>query len=273
MDIHNRLINNEEIILTHEKYKFITTETYKYFDITDKVVCFYDGKDWNVILLNDMLAYPILYFDFWSSKDDTTYVNSLVVCPITLRSMIYKGKITIVDINNDRLKLLNNDTNDEFFMDSPYTGSYDKQKKEKHIKSHVKRHEVKLSTFRDILTFLFDPKFIIVNKKNDMIITTDYYSNKLTYDEQQICTSFHPKTIVYMIQYFSHKLNQYKYTVIVGKDINKNDITGYSLKHSKVWHFINKHHTEFIKKRAYIYPIFWFMVDNLYDNVNIIHVK
>jgi len=233
------------------------------------VVCFYNGIDWLIIQLDDMLAYPVLYFDFWSEKDDTTYVNSLLVCPITMRSMIYKGRI------NDRLYLLNTDTRDEFYMDSPFTGAYDESGIEKKIKSHVKRHEVKILTLRDAFMFLLDPKYIIINDTDLVyrpIIYDRYYTNKLNYDGLPLYTILHPKTIVYMVQYYSHSMKRYRYTVIVGRDINRDTVTGYSYRASGVWEFIMKHMHEFVKKKAYIYPIFWFMVDRLYHDVNIVTV-
>ena len=261
-------------ILTDDSYNVIIKDTYKHFKITDKVVCFFNGRDWNIVLLDDMLAYPVLYFDFWSKKDDTTYKNSLVVCPITLRAMIYKGRIQIQDIVNDRLYLLNTDTKDEFFMDSPYTGHYDDEGREKKIKSHVKRHEVKILLLRDTFMFLIDPKYIVVREelKQRPIIYERYYTNRLTYDDKGIYTTFHPKTIVYVVQYYSKSMQRYRYTAIVGRDINKETITGYSYKFSGTWEFINKHMDEFVKKRAYVYPVFWFMIEKLYPEINMVYV-
>src|SRR5437773_278590 len=79
--------------------------------------------------------------------------------------------------------LLNTDTNDEFFMDSPYTGHYDPSGKEKKIKSHVKRHEVKILTLRDAFMFVLDPKFLVIRRelKIQPIIYERYYMNRLTY--------------------------------------------------------------------------------------------
>lgn len=260
-------------ILNEEDYDIIIKDTYKYFKISDKIVCFFNGHDWSLILLQDMLAYPVLYFDFWSEKENTTYKNSLVVCPITMRSMIYKGKIKIQDVINDRLYLLNKDTGDEFFMDSPYTGSHDESGNEKKIKSHVKRHEVKILTLRDSFMFLIDPKYIVVKesmKKHQSILYEGYYINRYTHDGLSIHTAFHPKTIVYMIQYYSPSTKNYRYTAIVGKDINRDSITGYNYKTSGLWTFINKHMKNFTEKKAYVYPVFWFMIDKLYTDVKMI---
>ena len=159
-------------------------------------------------------------------------------------------------------------------MDSPYTGSYDEAGVEKKIKSHVKRHEVKLLTLRDTFMFLIDPKYIIIKKelKQRPIIYDRYYANRLTYDGYSLHTSFHPKTIVYMVQYYSHSMKRYRYTIIIGRDINRDTVTGYSYRASGVWEFISKHMHEFSKKRAYIYPIFWFMIDRLYHDVNMVSV-
>jgi hypothetical protein len=104
------------------------------------------------------------------------------------------------------------------------------------------------------------------------IIPLGYYSNKLTYDGFSIYTKFHPKTLVYMVQYYSHSTKSYRYIAIVGMDIKKDDVTGYNYKYSGFWDFLIQHSMEFMKKRAYIYPIFWFMVERLYrmDDVKII---
>lgn len=262
-------------ILTKDMYEITTTKIIDNFSISDKIVCFFNGIDWNIIKLDDILAYPILYFDFWSEKHNTTFHNSLLVCPITMRSMIYKGKIQIIDIISDRLRLLNIDTSDEFPMDSPYTGHYDDSGKEKAIKSHVKRHEVKLLTLRDVYMFVLDPKYLVVKKEfiHRPVIYDHYYVNRLTHQGYPIYTTFHPKTIVYMVQYFSKSMDMYRYTVIVGQDIHKENITGYSFRSSGVWEFIYRHIEEFSKKRAYIYPIFWFMVERMYPSVDMIYVE
>jgi hypothetical protein len=260
-------------VLTKDDYIFTKDDTYKYFSIDDKIVCFFDGHDWLNIHLDDMLAYPVLYFDFWSEKDDTTYVNSLIVCPITMRSMIYKGKMKILDIVKDNLHILNTDTDDDFFMSNPYTGHTDEKGKEKKIKSHVKRHEVKILTLRDCYMSVIDPKFIVVKNRERKILFDGYYSNRYTHAGLPIYTSFHPKTIVYMVQYYSQGSRDYRYTVIIGKDINKDIVTGYNYKTSGMWEFIEHHKKSFIEKRAYIYPIFWFMVEKMYEDVAMILIS
>ena len=261
-------------ILTKKDYK--TTNTpHKYFNIHKNVVCFFNGIDWNVINLSDMLRYPILYYDFWSEKFEKTFINTLLVCPLTMRAIIYKGKIEIVDVVGDTLVLLNKDTNDEFLMDSPYTGKFNDDDKEKKIKSHIKRHEVKLHRLRDAYMYIVDPKYIVINKDRDVqtVIVEKYYNNRLTYEGEAIHTTLHPKTLVYIVQYWSHTDKKYKFSAVVGKDINKDVVTGYSYKDSGIWSYLNRYKHKFADIKAYIYPILWFMVERLYRDIKIIIVR
>lgn len=254
--------------LIPEYYNILIKDSYKHFNITDIVVCFFDGKKWNAVLLEDMQAYPVLYFDFWVEKENAFYVNTLLVCPITMRSMIYKGKIQIEDIVDDKLKLYNTDTKDTFFMESPYTGHYDKDGNEKKIKSQVKRYEVKMVVLRDAYMFLMDMNYIVVKSKykQKTIIDGSYYTNRLTRNGKNINTAMHPKTIVYIVQYYSRSMKKYMHIVIVGKDADRDRVTGYGYKASGVFDFIDKHKEEYIEKRSYIYPIFWFMIEKLYPD-------
>lgn len=267
MDIEHR-------ILSIDKYKFIDKKTRKHFRLNDIMVCFYNGKNWNVILLNVLLSYPIMYFDFWSSKDNITYKNTLLVCPITLRSIIYKGIITIINIINGRLYLLNNDTQDKFFLDAPYTGEYDKQGNKKSIKSHIKRFDVKLLLLRDVFMFMTDPQFIIIKKKYILpqIFDKLYYTNNKSYNNMQLTTKYHPKTLVYVIQYYSYKLNKYKYIILHGHDINKTKITGFNYKASKIFSYLNTNLNTLINKKAYIYPILYGYIDIFYKDYTSIYL-
>lgn len=259
--------------LDKSDYYFTNTDVYKHFNISDRVLCFYNGINWNIIKLQDMLGHSVLHYDYWLEKDKKMYTNTLIVCPLTMRSMIYKGKVLITDVINDRLYLFNADTNDYFFMDLPYTGDTDSAGKEKVIKSHVKRFEVKVHTLRDAYVSITDPKYIIVNITKTTIVPEIYYDNNLTYDGKPIHTSYHPKTIVYIIQYWSFKLKKYIYNVVVGKNINKKYITGYNHKKSGFDEFLKSYRDKALKNKAYIYPIFWYMVDKLYDDVNFIIVE
>ena len=256
-------------VLTQKNYKIILKNSHKHFNINDRVVCFFDGKRWNTVKLNVMLAYPLLYFDFWVEKENTTYVNTLLVCPITMRSMIYKGRIKIIDVVDDNLKLYNTDTNDTFMMDSPYTGNnVENIGTKKRIVSHIKRFKVKMTTLKSAYNYLMDMVYIVPKSSlmQPPIFKIKYYDNRLTYDKKEIKTAIHPKTIVYVVQYYSFSQKQYIYTIIIGKDASKDEVSGYNYKYSGIFEYIDRYKEEYLKKRAYIYPVFWFMVEKLYPN-------
>jgi hypothetical protein len=83
----------------------------------------------------------------------------------------------------------------------------------------------------------------------------------------------HPKTLVYIVQYWSYIDKKYKYSVIIGKDINKDVVSGYSYTNSGIWNYLNRYKHKFADMKAYIYPILWFMVERLYKDIKIVIVK
>jgi hypothetical protein len=198
------------------------------FGLRNKVVAFFNGREWCVILLDFMLEHPIFIYKHWSEKDQVYYDNSLFVCPITLRSMIYKGKVKVIDIKGYEIILLNEDTGDSFPVSNPYTGHFDKEGKEKKIKSQVKRHEVKILEHRDIFAFESDPKYIIIhnkNKTNKIETQLDYYTNKVGFYGETIFTSFHPKTLIYVVQYYSKTDKTYRHLLLIGSTIDENTVS------------------------------------------------
>jgi len=266
----NNLYNN---ILEKEDYKIVYTDKENKFNLSDIIICFSNGNNWHIVLLDTMITYPVLYYNFTSPKDGQIYTNSLLLCPITLRSMIYKGRIKILKVINDRLFIRNLDTDDEFFMDLPYTGHYDENKKEKKIKSQVKRHQVKIMTLKDSLTIITDPTYIVVLKEyKDSIFNKNYYVNSKNYKNESIFCRYHPKTLVYVTQYYSHTYKEYKYTIITGVDISQEEISGYEFKKAGFWHFFNDYIDNLNKKKAYVYPMFFYYANKLYPNAKLIHL-
>ena len=267
----NNLKNN---ILDKTDYKIVSNDSDNKFSINDIIVCFSNGLKWHIVSLDTMITYPVLYFDFTSPKDGQIYTNSLLVCPITLRSMIYKGRIKILKVVNDRLFIRNIDTDDDFFMDLPYTGHRDEKGNKKNIKSQVKRHQVKIMTLKDSLTIVTDPTFIILSDKTfkESIFSKNYYTNSANFKNESVYCRYHPKTLVYVTQHYSHTIETYKYNIITGVDISQEDQTGYNFKKAGFWHFFNDYTEDLNKKKAYIYPMFFYYASKLYPNAKLIHL-
>lgn len=256
-------------------------EMYEKFGLHQKVVAFFNGRVWNVVQLDSMLKRPILVYKHWSDKDQVYYTNSLFVCPLTLRSMIYKGKVKVHSIKEYEITLLNEDTGDTFPISNPYTGRLDAEGKEKAIKSHVKRHEVKILEHRDIFAFDSDPTYVVLddvvphlNKEKHVVsILMDsydpndpylnYYTNRIGAYNETLSTTLHPKSLLYMVQYYSKSDGAYRHLVLISSNIDKHNVTGYKYKLSKVWKYTETNKDNLIEKRAFTYPILWFALEKL----------
>jgi len=238
---------------------------YSNFKIHDRVVAFFDGREWNVIGLDFMLSHPILIYRHWSDKDQVYYDNTLMVCPFTLRTMIYKGRIRIDDIRfGYELVLKNEDTEDIFPISNPYTGHYDESGQEKKIKSQVKRHEVKILEHRDIFAFDSDPKYVTIEvDETDMILDQKYYNNKEGAYEEHLSTVFHPKSLVYVVQHYSKTDNAYRHLVLIPTRISRDVVTGYRYKMSRFWAYSEENKDKLIEKRAFTYPMLWHTIEKV----------
>lgn len=241
---------------------------YAHFKLHDRVVAFYDGREWNIISLNFMLKHPIMYYKHWSDKHSVYYENSLFVCPLTLRSMVYKGKVRVARIDDGyEVVLQNTETDDVFPISNPYTGHYDELGQQKTIKSHVKRHEVKLIEHRDIFAFDSDPTYVIAETNDDYIIDADYYNNRsgvpgYGYDgQEQLSTTLHPKSLVYVVQYYSKTDNAYRHRVLISYVVNRDEVAGYEYRKSRVWKYTEENKDNLIEKKAFTYPMLWFAID------------
>jgi hypothetical protein len=237
---------------------------FSYFKLHEKVVAFYDGREWNVISLNFMIRHPIVIYRHWSDKDQVYYDNSLVVCPLTLRSMIYKGRIRVEAIE-DRYELIlkNEETGDVFPISNPYTGHYDKSGAEKKIKSQVKRNEVKILEHRDIFAFDSDPKYVTLESDVDPIIDEAYYDNKVGVYGEELTTVFHPKSLVYVVQYYSQSDNAYRHLILISSQMSKKNIVGYRYRHSRFWSYSEENKEKLIEKRAFTYPMLWHTIEKI----------
>lgn len=250
------------------------SKIYDNFKLRERVVAFFDGRDWNVISLDFMLRHPIFLYKHWSDKDQIYYDNSLLVCPMTLRAMIYKGKIKIEDIiNNYELIIRNEDTDDIFPMSNPYTGHYDVTGIEKKIKSHVKRIEVKILEHRDMFAFDADPRYITLESKAEYINSqyinskynteSDYLENRLGVMGDELTTIFHPKSLVYVVQYYSETDKSYRHLILISPNMSKDKIVGYRYKFEKFWSYVEQNKEKLIEKRAFTYPMLWFTIEKI----------
>jgi hypothetical protein len=283
------IINNiSKKILNVKDYTFVQ-EHNSLLKLSDKILIYCLGNQWKIIPLQVALSYPIIYDKF---VDDENYDVTIVLCPITLRSIALKGIFrlkTYVDTtaqgNNsgnpivqsansgNRITMVLED-NDSNLLPIDLGFKIDK----KYVIRSNKRVDVKIMTVRTAITsFSSDSLYLKVNAdiKLEPIFDSAYYSNNIdhmngTLDEGLI----HPKTLVYIIQYRdAHSTNaKEKISIILGKDSDKNNVSGYDLKKSNLINYLYKYQSKIINKSGYIMPMLWYTAKEIYPHAKVVYI-
>ena len=259
-------MNNE--ILDIMKKQILHTNDYNILPIDDKInlydniVLYTIGNDkFRIVELNIFLAYPIIYDKH--ANEDIVEDITIVVCPISLRTSMLKGKFKINSYSDTKLILEDNEDN---------IIPIDKNHKidSKFIIEVNKRYDVKIMTLKDAIMYAPDATYIQPN--NDKLIKSileeSYYEDIYDINKNKIKSKYHPKTLVYLIQF-----HEKKNTLILGRDIKKNKISGYNLDKSGLTEYLNKRNDKIIDKNGFLMPILLYVAEKEYSNLNIIKIK
>ena len=232
--------------------------------LSDIVIGYTTGNSrWKIIKFNDLKNCCILYDRFFKKDNNKKeQIITLVLNPITLNVCTFVGKVEIHSIKKNGSLILTKD-NYKFKFGSKH--SLDQEIDE----MHIERKETKLMELRNIFIFTSDPKFIVVKKKFTDIFKLDYYLNNQNIDGEIIHDVFHPKTLVYIIQYKS-KSGKYKTSILIGVKSNSKFPTGYNYKESKFEEYFLIHSQKIIEKKAFIYPMLLYYAKLIHKNAKII---
>jgi len=211
-----------------------------------------------------MLYYPVVYFPYVSKTKGTTFINSIVLCPITLRTMIFKGKVVVGTVDEAMTIYLRHiDSGDIFSLTRPFIGKT----------THILRRSCKIMNLRDLYMFVSDPVYIVIDKVSfNPIVPLVYIESTLDISGNVLLTKYHPKTLVHIIQYYSTTQQEYRHTVLIGSDASVNYVSGYNYNKSGLMSYLNAYKDELEQKNAYIFPIFWYAVEKLYPNAKLINL-
>ena len=251
------------------KTKILKPSEYEILPIDDKinlydnVVLYSTGNNnFRIVELNVFLAYPIIY-DKYEDGDITENIT-IIVCPLSLRSTMLKGKFKINSYSNTRLILEDNEDN---VIPIDMNHKIDS----KFVIQTNKRYDVKIMSFRDAIIYSPDLTYISPNLEIKSIINKSYYEDDKDLDENKISSKYHPKTLVYLIQFHSEDVK--KNTLILGKDIKKTKISGYNFVKSGFTKYLNKRNKKIIDKNGFLMPILLYVAEKEYKNLNIVHIK
>lgn len=265
------LHNIKDKYLDSSDYIFVN-ESQDSLKLSDQLLIYNTGETWKAIPLMVSLSYPIIYDKY--SLNNEQYDISIIVCPVTLRSVVFKGLFEFVTYNHDYRMILREKNNSNDVLMPIDLGVKIDETNGEYIVEHNRRSEIKISTVRSILTLIPDMSFIKLNKnkKIDPVLNIDYYSNDLDIDGNKIDGLIHPKTLVYIIQYKSHTTKKDKVSIMIGKDIDQYNITGYDTRKSEIFNYLDKYSKKIIHKKGFIIPMLWYIAKDIYKQSRIIYI-
>jgi hypothetical protein len=251
--------------LEHDDYSFKYNYEYqKDLQLSDNIVLYNSGNQWKIILLSICLSYPIIYEKYVFNNDK--YDVTIIVCPVTLRSVMFKGKFKFDKYEHFRMILKDDD--DLLPIDM------NKKINNKFIIQDNKRIEVKIMTLRNAIIYAPDAIYMNCNKKIDPIINISYYSNNMDINNNLLETGFiHPKTLVYIANFNSKTTQEEKYVILLGNDSNKDFVTGYDVVLSKLNNHLIKYRSKIIDKDGYILPMLWYIAKIVYKKFKIVYLE
>jgi len=242
----------------------INSEPPKNIALSDPVLCFNNLNEWIIIDLDVFLKTPIIWTKIYQ---DTKEIDaSIVVCPRTLRSSVFEGKLKSIKYQDDRLIL---EGTEKSLIPIDLNIAVD-------INSELelsKRYQIYIQTLRNALVDYYDIKYLHPTKKiNKYVINKNYLSNRLDEYDNEITSElqFHPKTLVHILQYMSTKSNHRKITILIGKEANNIDYKGYDNKKSGFDDYLIHFSDDIIKRDCFIIPILYYKAIKIYPSAKIV---
>jgi len=225
--------------------------------LQDIVFVYNDGRNWKIIPLSIAQKFPIIHDKYFEAGDSKMLVKITVyMCPYSFFSCVYFGEFKSYDkVYNSNLVI--EDGNKVIFPIMNLIKSDDGEK-------FIRKAEVKSMLFRTAVTRFpdllgIDPKGL---PKFQALVDDDYLDNdKIMFKTREFSPKYHPKTIVYIIEYISKRTHKYKYTVVV---LDKDD------DRTKVEKYLNDVLGKIRERGGIIYPCFWFAWNSLFPKSKLI---
>lgn len=250
---HNLNIKNRVLNPANYTYKPITPMD---LVLKDKMICYYDGTIYKIIPLKTMLSYPIIHDKY--NEDGKLIDISIIVCPFTLASMVLDDLCYPTEYVYSSCLVIKKKS-----LEFPIINAHD------YIKH---RHQISIKILRNVFTEYPNCNYLVLNDElPKSLLPLSYYENSsILYSHLDPPTQFHPKTLVYIIQYKSSRDDSIKNTVIVGKDANDKEISGYNIFKSGLNAYLKEHENSIIKKMGFTIPVLWFAWKSFYPNARIV---
>lgn len=225
---------NDTDISSVIKYKNIKTKS--------KMIIYFDGIYWKSMRLWDALKYGIIY-DTYTDKEEKTIPITIIVCPKTLITCIFRGKFKYKQYINDIMQI---ETNDGVILNI----NDNRKKNEMSYHLHKSGLDIKIDVLRNVLVYHPDCKYINLKQNIKTSITREYYLRQ----------------VVYVINYINDN-NVNKTTIIIGKD--DSDL-GYDLKKSEIIKYLHEEQQMLLELNAFIFSMLLDLANIIYPDAKII---
>jgi hypothetical protein len=242
-------------------YKYLENGEYKFtkempkIDLFDIVVVYYLNETWKIIPLYVFMKYPVIFDDG----------NTISVCPYTLSCVLFEGKYYPTKYLYNSCLVLQNEEKRFHDYDSLipiYHHNFLNTKKT------IIRHEVEIKTLKNSMSQNIDALYFRTKKK----INKDYKIDD---------------PLFRVIQYRSCKTNNYKYSIIIGKNndkcksINFNKtgkenlplLCGFDMDKSGYTDYFQNMDNDIRNKIGFIMPVLSKYKNFLYPNAKIINLN
>ena len=234
----------------------------KILKLADPVVLYNNGVNWKCVPLKTFLIYPVIHDLYEGDKRITVYV-----CPYTLFSCVYFEQFFPGNqVYNNNLTLTNKDN-----ILIPILGNLYNRDTMNLVDNYIRKGEVKIMTLRNAISTFPDILFFelenIATNLMVPLVDADYSKNKIIkFDNAKFSDKYHPKQIIYVIEYHSKKQSEYKYTVIIPKNGNLD------IKKNKFGDYFNKMINKIRDKGGHIYTCYWFAWESTHTNFKEIEI-
>jgi len=274
--MHKININLNKRIIKHPKFNNNIN-----LNINDTVMVYNDGKVWKVIPLDVLLRHPVIYdkyYDRTNTKKGYYIISDITItyCPFSGCGVVYFGKFVLTNkVYNNNIILADKNNNILVQMSGRI---YNKQLKPIESK-FLRREEVKIFTLRNAISKYPDCLFLIHSTSIEPIVKHNYTKNKkIMYPLKYTSTKYHPKTLVYGIEYKSRydetikssKKNDNKYSVIVSDDASKDKINSKDYNKTKYNMYFSKMMDKIRERGGIIIPSYWFAWYNMFPDTKVI---
>lgn len=255
-----------------------TTYPPKNLQLIDPVITYNDGRNYKVIPLDIFRRYPVIhdkYYDFDKNKNKNKknklkilgFVSDISIncCPFTLFTTIFFGKYQPTNkLFNNNIVLRDTNYHDNILI--PILGQIYSEQNKIQLNKFIRRHEAKIMTLRNAISKFPDCQFIKIDKILDPIVDNQYYQNDtilypLKQNNNNKYYKFHPKTLIYGIEYFTSQYinsKKKKYSAIFSNDSSKNRPNNYDIQNNGIERYFDQMIEKIREKGGLILPCLWF---------------